>query len=124
MNSKESSKDDDDVIQSISLDILKGDILIDGVKEEYAIKPLYKELIDTTIANGNNHMNDAFAATVESLVHAASSDPATLFKVSSTHPNDVLTMNRNFMSLEENLESARFVECCYECENESKDFSV
>ena len=40
------------------------------------------------------------------------------------HPNDVLTMNRNFMSLEENLESAKFIERCYDCEDEYKDFHL
>ena len=87
---------------------------------------MYRELYDTTIINGDNHMNDAIAAMVESMIYVASSynDPSSLARVNSTHPNDVLTMNRNFMSLEENLESAKFIERCYDCQDEYKDFHL
>ena len=120
------NSNNDNSIQSISLDILTGDIFIDGKKDEYEVKKLYRELYDTTIINGDNHMNDAIAAMVESMIYVASSynDPSSLARVNSTHPNDVLTMNRNFMSLEENLESAKFIERCYDCEDEYKDFHL
>ena len=53
------NSNNDNSIQSISLDILTGDIFIDGKKDEYEVKKLYRELYDTTIINGDNHMNDA-----------------------------------------------------------------
>lgn len=103
-------------MKSISLDLLTGEIIIDGIRDEYDVKPLYNELCDITIADGNNQMNDAFAATVETLIYMASLDnnQSTIGKVNSHHPSDILSIHRNFMTLEENLESANFVEFIYQ----------